>query len=70
MITHAAMKNGFTGGVLIDYPNSAKAKKYFLQLMAGHSDEIYNEAKSVLMPAKGVEEEEESDDSDYKKKEK
>ena len=69
MITHAAMKNGFTGGVLIDYPNSAKAKKYFLQLMAGHSDEIYQEAKSVLMPAKGVNDEE-SDDSDYKKKEK
>ena len=24
------MRAGFTGGVLIDYPNSAKAKKFFL----------------------------------------
>ena len=51
MITSAAMKNGFTGGIIIDYPNSKKAKKYFLFLMAGFSEEIYNEAKSVIMPA-------------------
>ena len=50
MITSAAMKNGFTGGIIIDYPNSKKAKKYFLFLTAGFSDEIYNEAKSVIMP--------------------
>ena len=24
------MRAGFTGGVLIDYPNSSKAKKFFL----------------------------------------
>ena len=41
MITSAAMKNGFTGGVIVDYPNSKKAKKYFLQLTAGHSDELF-----------------------------
>ena len=50
MITSAAMKNGFTGGIIIDYPNSKKAKKYYLFLMAGFSEEIYNEAKSVIMP--------------------
>ena len=27
MLTHAALKNGFTGGIIVDYPNSAKAKK-------------------------------------------
>ena len=29
------MRSGFTGGVLIDYPNSSKAKKFFLVLMTG-----------------------------------
>lgn len=31
------MKAGFYGGVVIDYPNSAKAKKFFLVLMTGGS---------------------------------
>lgn len=44
------MKNGFTGGMIIDYPNSKKAKKYYLFLVAGFSEEIYQEAKSVIMP--------------------
>ena len=35
MITAAAMKSGFTGGVVVDYPNSTKAKKFFLVLMTG-----------------------------------
>jgi len=35
LITTQAMKAGFTGGVLIDYPNSTKAKKFFLVLMTG-----------------------------------
>jgi len=35
MITSAAMKSGFSGGLIVDYPNSAKAKKYFLVLEAG-----------------------------------
>ena len=35
MITQQAMKSGFTGGILVDYPNSAKAKKFFLVLMTG-----------------------------------
>ena len=30
LITSQAMKAGFTGGVLVDYPNSTKAKKFFL----------------------------------------
>jgi 18S rRNA (guanine1575-N7)-methyltransferase len=35
LLTSSALKAGFTGGVLIDYPNSAKAKKYYLVLFAG-----------------------------------
>lgn len=38
MITNAAMAAGFTGGVVIDYPNSAKAKKFYLVLFAGAAD--------------------------------
>jgi len=35
MITEAAMKCGFSGGLVVDYPNSTKAKKYYLCLYAG-----------------------------------
>jgi 18S rRNA (guanine1575-N7)-methyltransferase len=73
MITNAAMKNGFTGGMIIDYPNSKKAKKYYLFLMAGFSEEIHLEAKSVIMPS-AILDEGDSDSEDengrkFKKKE-
>ncbi|KAH1178885.1 hypothetical protein KIL84_000216 [Mauremys mutica] len=35
LITAQAMKAGFTGGMVVDYPNSAKAKKFFLCLFVG-----------------------------------
>lgn len=35
LITSQAMKAGFYGGVVVDYPNSTKAKKFFLVLMTG-----------------------------------
>ena len=35
MITQQSMKAGFTGGLVVDYPNSTKAKKFFLVLMTG-----------------------------------
>lgn len=35
LITSAATRAGFSGGLLVDYPNSAKAKKYYLVLTAG-----------------------------------
>lgn len=35
LITAQATKAGFFGGVLVDYPNSTKAKKMFLVLMTG-----------------------------------
>jgi len=35
LVTDCAMQCGFSGGVVIDYPNSTKAKKHFLCLFAG-----------------------------------
>lgn len=35
LLTGQAMKAGFFGGVVVDFPNSAKAKKFFLVLMTG-----------------------------------
>lgn len=40
MITSQAMKAGFYGGLVVDYPNSARAKKYFLVLMTGGSPQL------------------------------
>lgn len=40
MVTSQAMKAGFYGGLVVDYPNSAKAKKYYLVLMTGGSAEL------------------------------
>lgn len=58
------MKNGFTGGLIVDFPNSNKAKKYFLFLMAGYSEEIISDAEKAIMLPKGKEGEGYSDDSD------
>eukprot|EP00005_Dracoamoeba_jomungandri_P002832 CAMPEP_0174252362 /NCGR_PEP_ID=MMETSP0439-20130205/1865_1 /TAXON_ID=0 /ORGANISM="Stereomyxa ramosa, Strain Chinc5" /LENGTH=257 /DNA_ID=CAMNT_0015332885 /DNA_START=23 /DNA_END=793 /DNA_ORIENTATION=+ len=35
LLTEAAMRCGFSGGMVIDYPNSTKAKKCYLVLFAG-----------------------------------
>ncbi|CAG8782662.1 18919_t:CDS:2, partial [Racocetra persica] len=35
LLMNTAMRCGFEGGLVIDYPNSKKAKKYFLCLFAG-----------------------------------
>ncbi|KAG7270277.1 hypothetical protein CRUP_037501 [Coryphaenoides rupestris] len=37
LITSQAMRAGFSGGMVVDYPNSSKAKKFFLCLFAGVS---------------------------------
>ncbi|KAL1123226.1 hypothetical protein AAG570_002313 [Ranatra chinensis] len=37
LVTCQAMKAGFFGGLVVDYPNSTKAKKIFLVLMTGGS---------------------------------
>lgn len=38
LISSCAMKCGFSGGLVVDYPNSTKAKKYFLCLIAGFDE--------------------------------
>ena len=49
MINNAAMKSGFSGGLVIDYPNSRSAKKYYLCLFAGesHNDTPLPKAKTM-----------------------
>lgn len=42
MITAAAVKAGFGGGLVVDYPHSTKAKKYFLVLYAGSCGDMPN----------------------------
>lgn len=42
MITGTAMQAGFSGGLVVDYPNSSKRKKYFLCLFAGHGSIDYD----------------------------
>ena len=37
MITKSALKSGFSGGVIVDFPNSAKSKKFYLVINAGGS---------------------------------
>lgn len=74
MITNAALKNGFTGGLIVDFPNSKKAKKFFLFLMAGYSDEIIQDAeKAIMLPKARTEGDDysdvESDDDDDEKEE-
>lgn len=34
------MRAGFYGGVVVDFPNSTKAKKYYLVLMTGGSQQL------------------------------
>jgi 18S rRNA (guanine1575-N7)-methyltransferase len=40
MISSQAMRAGFYGGVVVDFPNSTKAKKYFLVLMTGGNQQL------------------------------
>jgi 18S rRNA (guanine1575-N7)-methyltransferase len=57
------MKNGFTGGLIVDYPNSRKAKKHYLFLMAGYSEEIQNDAKSAIATTKTLGDDKEAESS-------
>jgi len=40
MIASSALRVGFSGGLVVDYPNSTRAKKYFLVLAAGPPDQM------------------------------
>lgn len=39
LILSQATKSGFSGGLVIDFPNSAKAKKFFLVLFTGGTNQ-------------------------------
>ena len=52
MITSAATKCGFGGGIIIDFPESKKAKKYYLCLQVGGGGSIdLNSAGAQVDPA-------------------
>ncbi|CAG8465539.1 12699_t:CDS:2 [Dentiscutata erythropus] len=57
LIMNAAMRCGFEGGLVIDYPNSKKAKKYFLCLFAGQIP--IEDGKPKMPKALGVDGEDE-----------
>ena len=40
IVTAQAIKAGFSGGVVVDYPNSTKAKKFFLVLMTAGGQQM------------------------------
>ncbi|XP_013412104.1 probable 18S rRNA (guanine-N(7))-methyltransferase [Lingula anatina] len=40
LLTMQAMKAGFTGGLVVDFPNSTKSKKMFLCLFAGGPSQV------------------------------
>ncbi len=72
MITAAAMKSGFAGGLIVDYPHSTKAKKHFLFLMAGYSEQIQAEAAQHINQKRplgetGSDEEDSEEESPRKK---
>lgn len=48
LIIDVATKCGFEGGLLIDYPNSKKAKKYYLCLFAGAQSGVKNQMPKAL----------------------
>lgn len=69
IITNAALENGFTGGIVVDFPHSAKAKKYYLFLQAGYTKESLNEVQNTIPKPLEIEgDEEEEVQVDYNKK--
>merc|ERR1719152_765198 len=60
MITAAALKCGFGGGLVVDYPHSAKAKKHFLVIYAGFT----GSAPPSLPRALNGDEDEEMEDAE------
>jgi 18S rRNA (guanine1575-N7)-methyltransferase len=57
-----ATKAGFTGGLVVDYPNSKKAKKFYLVLMSGPSN------NANIPKALGVEDGMSVDEVQYEKR--
>ena len=62
LITNAALENGFTGGVVVDYPHSSKAKKYYLFLQAGFTNESIQEVMRAIPKNENIDSDEEDND--------
>ncbi|KAL9651299.1 hypothetical protein ABK040_001251 [Willaertia magna] len=57
LITNMALKSGFGGGLVVDYPHSTKARKYYLVLFAGMPNVKAPEGKqeeTIQMSSNGV----------------
>ena len=67
MITDSALESGFSGGVVVDYPHSTKAKKYFLFLQAGYTSESIQEVMETIPKREGNEDD---DDDEFENEEK
>ncbi|QRW00195.1 methyltransferase domain protein [Ceratobasidium sp. AG-Ba] len=70
LIMGIAMKSGFQGGLVIDYPNSRKAKKYFLCLFSGGSNEAGGAKAKVELPVglEGTDPDEERQNAQFEKR--
>eukprot|EP00756_Hemistasia_phaeocysticola_P024242 Hpha_TRINITY_DN15936_c2_g3::TRINITY_DN15936_c2_g3_i3::g.75139::m.75139/K19306/BUD23; 18S rRNA (guanine1575-N7)-methyltransferase len=74
MIVHFATKAGFSGGLVVDFPHSTRAKKYFLVLLSGPAHMFVSpQAKTgaeeedegdVMMGSEDEDEEEEEDEEE------
>mmetsp|Transcript_62233 Transcript_62233/g.140199 ORF Transcript_62233/g.140199 Transcript_62233/m.140199 type:complete len:279 (+) Transcript_62233:75-911(+) len=58
MITSAALRCGFGGGLVVDYPHSTKAKKHFLVIYAGMSGDMPQQIPKALQGDEDDEEDE------------
>ena len=63
MITKAALENGFTGGVVVDFTHTTKKKKYYLFLQAGFTKESIEDVMKAI-PKNEVEEDEKDEKVD------
>jgi len=63
MLVTAAMKVGFSGGLVVDFPHSTRAKKHFLVLMVG-SNMAIPQAKGLNGEDEEMAEDEESEDDE------
>eukprot|EP01098_Paradermamoeba_levis_P013030 TRINITY_DN583_c0_g1_i1.p1 TRINITY_DN583_c0_g1~~TRINITY_DN583_c0_g1_i1.p1 ORF type:complete len:291 (-),score=77.48 TRINITY_DN583_c0_g1_i1:196-1068(-) len=68
LITSMAMKCGFTGGLVVDYPNSTKAKKYFLCLFAGVPQDSEFQLPKGLSEEDGLDDDEDSEEGEKQAK--
>eukprot|EP01001_Neometanema_parovale_P007514 NODE_3813_length_1159_cov_87.066602_g3626_i0.p1 GENE.NODE_3813_length_1159_cov_87.066602_g3626_i0~~NODE_3813_length_1159_cov_87.066602_g3626_i0.p1 ORF type:complete len:370 (+),score=71.49 NODE_3813_length_1159_cov_87.066602_g3626_i0:64-1110(+) len=65
MIVRASERCGFTGGLVVDYPHSTRAKKYFLVLFAGPASAFQvPQARTGMEEERGSESEGDEDEED------